>query len=268
MAFTSPLIVPEKAPKIVETEVRREPDGAFNLTIRSTSRRGPAVEHSTGRGQIVSDWTPRTIDVAAIESRCNVRRESFGPGEQLLPQERLLGFGRRWKAVRSIAFGRVEALAHLELSDAHAADLDVFALHPALLDMATGCAFSLIEGVGPEGLFVPLSYGRVRIAKRLPQHLVSHVRVRPESRDGIGVLDATLTDEQGRVAAEIEGYVVKAVDPQVLTSGRKAEASASPLERWVEHGILAGRGVRSAWPRPRARTTKSRCWCRLSISTR
>jgi acyl transferase domain-containing protein/thioesterase domain-containing protein/acyl carrier protein len=241
VAFTSPLVVPEKTPKAVETEVRREPDGSMNLTIRSAVRRGPAVEHSTGRGRIVSEWTPRPIDIAAIEARCTVHRESFGPGEQLLPQERLLGFGRRWKAVRSIAFGRGEALARLELSDAHAHDLDLFALHPALLDIATGAAFSMIEG-GSDGLFVPLSYGRIRIAQRLPRQLVSHVRLRPESRDGIGVLDATLTDEQGRVAVEIENYVVKAVDPKVLTAARKTETAASPLERWVEHGILPDEG--------------------------
>jgi acyl transferase domain-containing protein/thioesterase domain-containing protein len=242
VAFTSPLSVPEKAPKVVDTEVRREEDGSVFLTISSTARRGPAVEHSTGRGRIVTDWAPRAIDVKAIESRCNARGESFGPGEQLLPQERLLGFGRRWKAVRSIAFGHGEALARLELSDAHAKDLDIFALHPALLDMATGAAFSLIEGAGADGLFVPLSYGRIRIAQRLPKQLVSHVRLRPESRDGVGVLDATLTDEQGRVAAEIEGYVVKAVDPKVLTSGRKADTAASALERWVEHGIQPDEG--------------------------
>jgi acyl transferase domain-containing protein/thioesterase domain-containing protein/acyl carrier protein len=242
VAFTSPLIVPEKTPKVVDTEVRREADGSVYLTISSTARRGPAVEHSNARGRIISDWTPRAIDVKAIEARCSARNESFEPGEQLLPQERLLGFGRRWKAVRSIAFGRAEALARLELAEAHAPDLDLFAMHPALLDMATGAAFSLIEGGGADGLFVPLSYGRIKIAQRLPKKLVSHVRVRPESRDGVGVLDATLTDEQGRVAAEIEGYVVKAVDPKVLTSGRKAETAASPLERWVEHGILPDEG--------------------------
>jgi acyl transferase domain-containing protein/thioesterase domain-containing protein len=242
VTFTSPLAVAEKTPKVVETEVRRDADGSVNVTIRSTIRRGPAVEHSTGRGRIISDWAPHAIDVAAIEARCNARHESFGPGEQRLPQERLLGFGRRWKAVRSIAFGHGEALTRLELSDAHAADLDIFALHPALLDVATGSAFSLIDGAERDGLFVPLSYGRIRIRQALPKQLVSHVRLRPKSRDGVGVLDATLTDEHGRVAAEIEGYVVKAVDPKVLGGGRKTEAAASPLERWVENGILADEG--------------------------
>ena len=240
--FTSPLIVPDKVPAVVETELRRDADGAATIAIRSSARRGPQVEHTTGRARVLQGWAPARIDVAAIERRCTLRRESFGPGEQQLPQERLLAFGTRWKTVRSIAFGKGEALARLELLEGHAVDLRMFALHPGLLDMATGCAFSLIDGPGSEALVVPLSYGKVRIAQRLPRTLVSHVRLRPEATGGASLLDATIADEQGRVVAEIEGYVVKAVDPRVLKSARKNESARSPLERWVEQGILPDEG--------------------------
>ncbi len=56
------------------------------------------------------------------------------------------------------------------------------------------------------------------------------------------MLDVTLADEHGHVAVEIEGYVVKAVDPRVLKGTSKSDAGASPLERWIEHGILADEG--------------------------
>jgi thioesterase domain-containing protein len=243
IAFTSPLVVPEKASAIVETEVRRERDGTASISIRSTAHRGAAVEHATGRGRVLTDWTPLAVDVASIEARCTLRHESFSPGAQQLPQERLLALGPRWNVVRSIAFGRDEAVTHLELPDTYAGDLDVYALHPGLLDMATGSAFALIEGAGTDStLVVPLSYGRIRIARPLPARLVSHVRLRPGSREGVGVLDVTLADERGNVAVEIEGYVVKAVDPRVLKGTSKSDPAASPLERWIEHGILADEG--------------------------
>jgi acyl transferase domain-containing protein/thioesterase domain-containing protein len=243
VAFTAPLPVPEASPCVVETELCRDTDGFINISIRSTPRRGTTIEHATARGRAIADWTPGTIDAAQIEARCQLRHESFMPGEQLLPQERFLAFGRRWKAVRSIAFGVTEALARLELSVAQASELDVFALHPALLDMATGCAFSLIQNGGADSnLFVPLSYGRLRMHGRLPENVISHVRLRPGSSDGIGVLDATIADERGHVLLEIEGYVVKAVDPRVLKGARKTESSATPLERWIEHGILPDEG--------------------------
>jgi thioesterase domain-containing protein/aryl carrier-like protein len=76
----------------------------------------------------------------------------------------------------------------------------------------------------------------------MPRRLLSHVRLRPGSGPGVGVLDVTLADEGGRVVAEILGYVVKAVDSGVLKTARKVEPSASPLERWVEQGIRADEG--------------------------
>ena len=93
LAFTAPLVVAEKTPCVVETEVRRESQDSVSLSVRSMPRRGPAVEHATGRGRFLPGWTPPDIDLPAIEARCTLRRESFGPGEQLLPQERLLAFG-------------------------------------------------------------------------------------------------------------------------------------------------------------------------------
>ena len=176
--------MPEKTPALVETELRRESDDQVAITVRSAARRGPRSSTTTGRAGCSRDGR-RPARLAAIERRCTLRRESFGPGEQQLPQERLLAFGTRWKAVRSIAFGKAEALARLELLPGHSGDLPTYGLHPGLLDMATGCAFALVDGPGSESLVVPMSYGRVRVAKPLPSTLMSHVRLRPESSGGV-----------------------------------------------------------------------------------
>jgi hypothetical protein len=160
-----------------------------------------------------------------------------------LPQEQILAFGDRWKVLRRVSFGDGEAIAHLELPDQYESDLKVYPLHPGLLDIASGSAFTLITGPTAESsLVVPLSYGRLRIKGRLPRRLVSHVRLQPGSKDGVGILDVTIANDQGEVAAEIEGYVVKAVDPRVLRAYRHGDASATPLEKWIEHGILADEG--------------------------
>ena len=103
-----------------------------DLTIRSTARRGPAVEHSTGRGRVARGLGAAQRSTSRRSRRgATLRRESFGPGEQLLPQERLLAFGtplegRAQHRVRA----RRGARASRAAPTAHAADLDVFALHP------------------------------------------------------------------------------------------------------------------------------------------
>ena len=240
LMFTSPLVVPEKTPAWVETHLVGS--DTFSISVRSTSRQSAPVEHATGSGRVLGAWTPSPIDVRAIEKRCTLRTASFGPGEQELPQERLLGFGPRWKVVRQAAFGRKEAIAHLELPDAHAADLGTFSLHPGLLDLATGFAFSLIETDGADKLVVPLSYGRVRVSGALRRQVVSHVRLRPDSAGDVAVLDATLADPDGRVVVEIEGYVVKAVDPRVLKAAGRSESARPALEKWIEQGIRPDEG--------------------------
>jgi acyl transferase domain-containing protein/thioesterase domain-containing protein len=240
VAFTTPLVISEDTPAFVETEVR--PDGAaFAITVRGRTKRGPAAVHATARARTVPGPTPARIDIAAVETRCTARSASFEAGGQALPQERLLSFGARWKVVRRIDFGSHEALARLELPEKFAEDLPVYQLHPGLLDMATGCAFSLIPA-REEQVIVPLSYGRIRISAALPQRLVSHIRLRSHTPEGVGILDVTLADERGLVVAEIEGYVVKAVDPAVLKGGRKAATAASPLETWLQFGILPEEG--------------------------
>jgi hypothetical protein len=59
---------------------------------------------------------------------------------------RHLHFGPRWSVLRQMRFSADEALAELELPEAFAGDLGTYALHPALLDLATGFATPLIEG--------------------------------------------------------------------------------------------------------------------------
>ena len=109
--------------------------------------------------------------------------------------------------------------------------------------MATGFAFPLLGGGAAAGrVLVPLSYRRFRARGPLPRRVVSHVRRQPGSRSERGVLDATLSDETGRVVAEIEGYVVRAVDPRVLTPKRASEDASAPLRAWVEQGIAPEEG--------------------------
>jgi hypothetical protein len=66
--------------------------------------------------------------------------------EQETRQEAFLNFGPRWKNLRRINYGDGEALAQLELLPDFAADLPQFALHPALMDLATSAGLPLVEG--------------------------------------------------------------------------------------------------------------------------
>ncbi|MDO6485510.1 type I polyketide synthase [Shimia thalassica] len=131
------------------------------------------------------------------------------------PQEAHLNFGPRWKVLQKTTTSGTAGFARLHLDDAFAPDLGEggFALHPGLLDLATGWAMSLIPGYGAAHLWVPVSYGQVKTWETLPQDLVSHVHLVDGSAEtGIASFDVTLMDMSGNVCVKVHGLTIKKVE--------------------------------------------------------
>ncbi|HRK43706.1 MAG TPA: polyketide synthase dehydratase domain-containing protein, partial [Gemmobacter sp.] len=151
------------------------------------------------------------------------------------PQEEHLNFGPRWRVLHRMALGQGEGLAMLTLPLAAQPDLaQGWLMHPALMDIATGWAMGLIAGYRPDHLWVPVSYGRVRVWAPLPARLHSWVRNAAANRgEGpVAVFDITLTDESGQVLVEIEGFTIRRLEAGFRT--------AAPAERELEFDDVAG----------------------------
>jgi acyl transferase domain-containing protein/thioesterase domain-containing protein/NADP-dependent 3-hydroxy acid dehydrogenase YdfG len=244
--FVSPLQVPDGERRLSHVEARRdEGSETVSVTLKSRGRDDKSyVEHATGTVSKGSEPPPAALPVAEIRARCSASSASFEEGEHVLPQDRYLAFGPRWRVIREMRFGKNEAIARLVLPERFAPELRDYGLHPGVLDMASGFAFSLADGAGDaDSLRVPLSYQLVRIHAPLERELTSHVRLRERGDDGVGVFDVTLADRDGRVLVEIEGYTTKAVPPATLVAGRQASREPSLLERWSRQGIRSDEGV-------------------------
>ncbi|MFN6979890.1 MAG: polyketide synthase dehydratase domain-containing protein, partial [Gemmobacter sp.] len=138
------------------------------------------------------------------------------------PQEDHLAFGPRWRVLRSTAYGAGEGLARLSLGEAFRAPDRAYALHPALLDIATGWAMRLIEGWTPDRLWVPVGYARVQVHMPLPTEIVSHVRL-AGATGGSARFDVTLAAPDGRVCLVIDGFALRRLDG-ALDLGRAPQA--------------------------------------------
>ena len=256
VAFLAPLAVGDDEARSVEIELTRDADG-FEFEVRS----GEAGEvHARGRVASLRQTPPARIDAEALAARCErdlLRAE--GPALQSA-QESELSFGPRWASLRRIGFGRGEAFAELSLPNVYADDLTLHALHPALLDVATGCALRLIEGYETgRALYVPMGYARVRAYGPLPARLSSHVRSRPENDFAreTATFDVTLCDESGEVVVEVEGLTLrKLAQPAAFAAPRAAanrhhgrSGESSPAERvfleTFEAGLRVDEGVRA-----------------------
>lgn len=211
LTFLRPLHVPDGEARTVRVTLAPE-SGGHGLAVDSEHPTG-LLRHAEAKVRTLRTAEPVALDIAAALARCGERTLVAGDRPLRSAQEDNLQFGARWQVLRSITFGRGEAIAKLALSEAFVSDLDQgYRLHPALLDIATGYAMDLIDGYDPaDGLWVPMTYGKMRVHGALPATIWSRVRL--DTSKGLGpgyaTFDVTISDEHGRVLIEVQGFTVK-----------------------------------------------------------
>jgi thioesterase domain-containing protein/acyl carrier protein len=202
--------------------------------------------HAQARVLLHAMQTPEPVDLVAIDARCDIARLADPARGVRTKQEDHLRFGPRWRVVQSAHYGRGEALATLALPDAFQSDAESIALHPALIDLATGFAMNLIEGyLESNDLWVPVSYKSARVHGRLPAHVRSWVRNHTANTAGgsFATFDVTITDPQGRVLVEVEEFAIKR-----LANGEGFAVAPKPSERELEFDEAHGVGSRPLSP--------------------
>ncbi|MBP6688344.1 MAG: SDR family NAD(P)-dependent oxidoreductase [Hyphomonadaceae bacterium] len=163
-----------------------------------------------GEARTYAGQPPAPLDLSAIFDRCKIREWASDNG--FLEQD-FMDFGPRWANLRRVRYGVSEAFIELSLDERFANDLEGYGLHPAMMDMATGGVQSLIPGVDlTKDFYVPMAYGAIRVFGAMPLKVFSHVRCLPESGDGIAHFDITLSNETGRVFAQISRFTMKRLD--------------------------------------------------------
>ena len=190
-------------------------DEGYGLEVQSEAGAGGIhgwMTHATARLLPLDASQPPAVSPDSIAARLPVPQTGEGLAA---PQEALLAFGPRWRVLCSRSHSDTEGLARLDLPEAFANEpAEGWLLHPALLDIATGWAMELIEGYRAENLWVPLNYGRVRVWRALPAHILSHMRSNaPNSIDRpTATFDITLTTPSGEVCVEITGFTIRQLD--------------------------------------------------------
>lgn len=200
--FENPLVLGSDEVKLVTLTLAPD-DGGYHFTIASADG-----THASGHVATTVAAHASPLDIDAIRSRCRVREEA---PHGFLPQP-FMQFGDRWANVTRVNYGDREALVSLALPSAYADDVPAYALHPALLDMATGAAQLLIPGFAPTtDFYVPFSYARLLAFGPLPGRLVSHVRLAEGTANGMAVFDVTIANEQGAVVTQITGFCMRRI---------------------------------------------------------
>jgi acyl transferase domain-containing protein/thioesterase domain-containing protein/NAD(P)-dependent dehydrogenase (short-subunit alcohol dehydrogenase family)/acyl carrier protein len=242
LTFLRPLYVPDGEARIMRVAVEKQGGGRYGVTIASevaTEQGSGRLLHVEATGRIHRGGSAAKLDIAGLVAGCR-EKTAKGDGQALgSAQETHLRFGPRWKVLRELHLGRGQAIARLALDDAFLGDVESgMRLHPALLDIATGYAMELIPDYDPQaGLWVPMSYGRLRAHAALPATIWSHVRLAAadDLGDGYATFDVTLTDETGQVLVEIERFTIKRLGRGADFSSSLSDAAGVEFDRKATH---------------------------------
>ena len=281
LTFLAALDLADGEERALRVRLRRSDEGyefEVQSQVNASGRAGWAMHAVARLLTLGQDASVPGIDPATLAARLRARASGEGAeGERDLalvaggeswiasPQEAFLRFGPRWRVLRSQSYGAGalagEGVAQLSLPlpfrDEPGAG---WQLHPALMDLATGWAMGLIEGYRPDRLWVPLSYGSVRVFAPLTADLISHVRNAAQNRADrpTAVFDITLAAPDGRVLVEIRGFTIRrldgplafpAPDPRLLEVDGGAPRQLSPAEERLvaafRQGIRPEEGARA-----------------------
>lgn len=257
--FLRPLQVSDRSHKEVRIRLRPERE-EFQFSIQSLYQPevGPGGWETHAEARLAPCGPPAQslIDLAAIRARCP-REQRAAPGSALRTKQfDHLRLGKRWHCIRAIHYGRGEALAEIQLDKAFLEDVKGYFLHPALLDMATGFPMELIEGYeDSHELWVPVSYGRVRVYGRLPGRIIAWARNNGlnSMQHEVATFDIAIADEHGKLLLAVDAFSVKrmAGDPdfdvfhqpsaQDLEYDQNSSSGAlSPAEQALRHNVETG----------------------------
>ena len=230
--FLAPLTFDKDQSREVRVQLKRSEVGlasqvSFDFSVVASGEAWR--EHCTGRIAVGRPPEHLRADIQAIAARCGRRQITFDE-QHRTEQERYFTFGARWRSLKSIGIGDGEGWAELELDPAFAAETSTLHLHPALMDMVTGCALYLTEQYqGSNELYFPVSYKKIRLFRPLPPRVFSHIRPHSDNivHGEFERFDITVYDQTGETVADIEGFAMRRIE----------EASKAVWDsNWVQSG--------------------------------
>ena len=263
--FVAPLAVPDGEARDVLTLLRPVEDGwEFRVLSRAGDGAGPRWrEHAAGEiaplaappvmppvMPPVDEGLPALSDLlAAIPLAPLPELPEDGAGAAAPGAPPAIAFGPRWRrALSGVGQTGGELLARLELPAELAAEVGDFALHPALLDLATGFAHAADPAAAAAGPYFPFSYSGLRLYAPLPAVFYSHVRRMTPSAgdDGEAPLrrySVTLYGPAGEVLSTVAEYAFRRAAPAALEEAAATEGLTKIAPPAAERGMSSAEGV-------------------------
>lgn len=203
--FVAPVVLNKSESREIQTVIKY--GNEFSEFVIASKASGEKVwtTHVEGRIQPL-DTGAEQCDLHEIK---RLRATKEFTEDTRIEGEIILESGKRWNNVKKVYYGENEFLVYYELPQEFAEDLKEYYLHPALMDRGVNVANSTV-GAGP---YLPLSYKSIKIYGPTPKRFYSYLRRKDAGKGSLetACFDITMTDESGRVFADITDYTIKKV---------------------------------------------------------
>ena len=169
-------------------------------------------------------WPAAPRDLAALEARCPETIDVARLYGALA--SRGLEYGPAFQCVRALRRGTDEVVARLALSEAEAAAVDTYRVHPAMLDAAFQALIMACGDGGAEPtLFMPVHIRQVLYHAPVGAAAHAHCRLVRQTVEAIEG-DVVLFAADGTVMLDVKGI-------RCLAVGRRKADAGIPLDRWM-----------------------------------
>ncbi len=235
--FMAPLALDEGQWSEVTTELSGDIDSGENIEFTIASRlygNGNKVVHAKGKLNSAGANLPPSIDLESLWRKMTPRsivdlkqsQDAQASSSDSANSVRLkaLDCGPRWdvfKQVGTLSQGGEaieQGLAQLSLSEAFAAEVDSYLLHPSLLD----CAAAFLRPFIAADFYFPLYYRKLSQLRPLAPDCYAHAKRLAGDDDNMLTFDVNLYDSQGRVCVVIEGFAMRRMTEQSAPQAQDA----------------------------------------------
>lgn len=227
--FYEPIILPEKSSREVQ------------LTLHPTEEGWTFQVHSRPYGVRDAEWSLNADGTVAagvsddrpVPDEPDPVDEAIERMERMRPQELFetfadmeLAWGPNWSgSLKTLWLGEGEAIGDITVGEELTEHLGAEPMHPVLLDLCTGVAFPAFPALlaaeqGVHDLFLPLRYGQVELAQKMPRRFYCRARWHTAALDNeTQVFDLDFVDRDNRYLGGIREFTVKRAPREALLRG-------------------------------------------------
>ncbi|MHA7699481.1 type I polyketide synthase [Mycobacterium sp. ML4] len=234
--FYEPIILPDKSSREVQLTLHPlEDGGGWTFRVHSRPYGVREAEWSLNAdGTVVSGVEDEPLAGEPDSVDAAIERLSRAQTQQLFDTfaDMELAWGPTWStSLKSLWVGDGEAIGDVVIGDELAEQLGSEPIHPVLLDLCTGVAFPAFPALlaaehGVADLFLPLRYGRVSLAERMPRRFYCRARWHEGGLDSeTQVFDLDFVDRDGRQLGGIREFTVKRAPREALLRGLGGDAT-------------------------------------------